>query len=403
MASGETFEQIESDSRMKMRSMYEEKRSYIENTFMTQPAHVEGRTVGEDRFRVISNICDLTKFSPYQNGPLRVSVYVPGIFEAEPVNTGNRMEHRLAAGVLPVKSDEGPHLLVYLKTEGLDKQSYMFGNSVGAVHAKTSAVSADKLQEIIDAFKQDHNINPETEVEFTSLAGYSEGSTQSLSLAARIIERNMGSIKQVISVGGAGFVGYRDQMKAHPVVYGARALVETWFGRGDGKTVNKEGSDLYIGKNVIGGVPGHQDGLEHAVAPPVDKRKIYWGRGVEQLNLADDVKNIVEFGNRLVRTISGHAEKDREVPYSRLQAACTLNPDAEFLARHHVPVTIFSGTKDQFFPNRLIRKYVSTLREKYHADMKVITSNMDHAGPHYNASALGFIFELLGSQKPAKP
>jgi hypothetical protein len=338
---------------------------------------------------------------------IHVSVMTAGMFEATDAsgftegkgNTGNT-EIKLAAGLFTGNDGFVPDLLVFMKPEGLNAKAFDKGQSL------IGEAAAKQLHAITSAFKEKYAVPDDTEVMY-DMTGYSDGSTTILSTAKAIHEQKYGKIRRVLSIGGAGFVGAQSGEHARPFQFLFQAIKEIRqaeqamkrYGPIDRERqgVQRDGKvvvpDIHISPQAIVKNSPRLTKYSPDYEPlPVQKG----GIGSENIVPLDDVKNILKWSTRLVRTALGTGHEGYAVPWRRIKESCTRNEDRAYLAQHAIPTMVFGDYKDPFFPPRLIQEDIQNLRAVYpDANIWFVTSTLGHAGPHYEQTTFSWLTEML--------
>ena len=398
--------------------VFSKRRAYIEQAALLTPRHAEKIAVGNGgEVRVVSSLIDIsdinTSLSKESSIPLaehktlRVSVMNAGLFEATSefgfgegqANTGNT-EINLASGLFVGEDGFIPDAIIFIKPEGLNVQAYEHGQRL------IGEASAQKIQALMADYKHTHGVKETTPVQF-DLTGYSEGSTQVLSLAAALDRKKIGSIRRVLSIGGAGFVGAETGDAAQPVSFVIRAMQEAQHAKKSDipyGPYNTETQGIKIDEKVV--VPDiHVSNrpiktLRERLTqyptdiPPLPIQKD--GTKTERIVFTDDAKNILRFGERLLKTAIGKAKDGETIPWRRIKEACAINDDAAYIAKQGIPTMVFTDYDDPFFPPRLIQEHIQTLRDQEpKANMWFIASPLGHYGPHYEQTTFSWLIDTL--------
>ena len=355
--------------------IYLERRRKVEQGFLDKKVEKSFfKLENGAKVRVLASFMDVPKELKKErnlNEPIRISVYVPGLFETKPANFGNHpLETKLVGSLLLGNVDT----IFMIKAEGLNKQAFK-NDKEGVVQKIVSECSFSVLK------KKLNKMYPEEKFNFR-VVGYSEGATQAASLAAIISESDLGEVKEFVSVGGAGMVGVEKQENARPVFFIKEGLTEKENVENSvlgNKVFLKEGRDTYF---LAGEVIGNKKtgGLEGAL-------------GRTKTDLLADINNVGKWGFRFLASgiIGGKIE---EVPYERLRAAITMNPDYDKLARNGIPIIVFSGTEDVIFPNKKVREKVKELRKIGGKVVLISVSQADHSFAHINPSGVAYAIEI---------
>lgn len=365
------------------RRRYIKRRDFVEKEFLEKTVNQQPITLENGaKIRVLSSyveIPDELKRKRKPSEPVRVSVFVPGLFEARPPNLGNHpLETKLAGALLTGEVD----VIFMLKAEGLNKEAFK-ENDHGIIQKRVSKAAHDVLK---NSLEQQY---PEETFEFR-VSGYSEGATQAASLAARIAESELGKVKDLVSISGAGMVGAKIQEESKPVSFLKEALDERKKApkpkelkgkriKSDVPIVREGHNTFYIDSRFMG--DEKSGGFEEAL-------------GRARVSTVNDIKNIGTWGLRLLTTelTGGRIE---EVPTERLKAATTINPDYEELVKRDIPIFVFSETEEIFFPNTQVRKKVNELRNKGGRVILISAGGAGHEFAHYNPSGVAYAIETV--------
>lgn len=407
--------------------LFAKRRAYIEQEGLRLPRHSERFDVeGGGVVRVIWSLIDLEKVNKEAGAStlpakdrktLYVSVMNAGQFLATDMprmgegtaNTGNT-EIKLAAGLFAGQDGFVPDAVIFVKSEGLNAEAYAKGNTLmGEATARQLAILAEN-------YKKAHGFSDDCEVIF-DLTGYSQGGTRIVSTAAAIDRNHCGTIRRVLSIGGAGFVGTQQGETANPFAFVTQALREAQaakknfpkYGALDRGTsgIRRDGEvvvpDIHVSSRPIEALRRRLTKYpEHYI--PLSIQRGGWG--TERIVPMHDVQNIVGYGwellhtyvreNPLVKKAFGPMDLGKAIHWREIQESCVLNEDREYLAKRGIKTMIFTDYDDPFFPPRLIQKDINGLRDKYpNANMWFIASRLGHAGPHYEQTAFNWLCTTL--------
>ena len=337
---------------------------------------------------------------PHQDGPLTVGIFVPGLFQADKPNTGNHPDEAKLMGSMEVD------LVIMAKGEGLNSDAYLNDDGTGACQKKVSAAVWQVLQKQINEYVEKHPQIKEKGVEL-KFWGYSEGSSQAPSLATRAVEDKTFTVKNVTSIGAGGLVGSIDQSKVNLGDFWRMAKqrqgalnksVISQVEQEDAVTLfvshklmgNREAQELEQIKERRAGKKTVHEGLEQALEQHKDEP-----HQVVRAKLADDQNNILRWA---VRLLTPNQVPHEAVPIERLKAAWTLNPDYDILAKKKIPMIVLFMNQDLFFPNREIRERIKQLRSFPEARVGLVITDANHEFPHYNASGVGLMLNLVSDK-----
>lgn len=383
-------------------------RSYVEKRSLEAPRHADKMVLPNGgEVRLIWSLVDLDhgaldgkKIVPIRpvfkdpHAPVVLSVYNAGLFEATDVrgygqgkgNTGNT-EIKLAAGLFAETSGSAaPNAIIFLKPEGMNPEAFAQGQRL------IGTAGATKLKEIADEYKRSHRLPPDKPVVF-DLTGYSEGSTQIISIAAALDRRGIGQVRHIVSIGGAGFIGATSGEKAKPFMFVGHALSEKVK-----KTLKPTAPGVYPTGVFVGeGKPVFAD---RHISPTVLEHIRDQLQVTDTINVKDDVSNIFGFGRRLASTMIGHTQPGASVPWRRIKEACSYNDDIDYvttsLSEKGTKVLVFADEKDPFFPVKDIKTSIDQIRALHpDAQISLFTGALDHAGPHYEQTAFNWFSTSL--------
>lgn len=377
MIEPEASSALPSPEQQEPRDLYLARRNHVESHFLNHPPrqdkkeHKDGASV-----RVYSVCCVLpeTLRKPAES-KVRISVYVPGLFDNSTPNYGNHpLENKLAGALLTGDTDA----VVMLKSEGLNGRAYETADGKGRKQALVAKDAVDVLAGHIEQIKQQLHLSSDAAVEL-ELIGYSEGSTQAASIAWEIHSRNLGKIAAVTAIAPSGLVGPEEQESVN-VVRSLRKSAALRYTPPSEGTIHNAGDSYEIDSKLMG--DADQGGLETAL-------------GRARVSLPADVHNVAKWAVRYARSLLGVAQ---EVPSERLQAALSHNADFDRLAAAGIPLVVFSCTGDVFFPAAEVRASVDKISQAGGRVLEV-TTNAGHDFPHANPSGVAYMLQLLRSQR----
>ncbi len=377
------------------RRQYEQRRNAAENFFIEHPPVIAESERDGARFRTAlarwDVPADLKKET--RTDVLRVTIYVPGMFEADKPNFGNYpLETKLAGGMLTGDTDA----IFMLKGEGLNAEAYAAKSGESYGESLVADVAVGDLERSVKDLKQKLGAAEDMPVEF-EVVGYSEGSAQGASIAEKILEHNLGKVRAYTSVGGAGLVGPDNQNEAGVLAHLASNTMRKKDDYSIPKTYTESGPDTYIlNSKMIGYSSGNK--VEQYPADPSRKgEKVREVGGLEHslgkayVDTTADARNIAKWGLRYVGTALGLGE---EVPHERVQAVFSRNHDFDKLAERGIPIAVLAGSKEIMFPAVEVQKSVEQLRAKGGKVLLLIT-DMGHSLPHENPSGTAMMLQLF--------
>ena len=356
------------------RHLYERRRNAAENFFIEHPQTISESEQGGGRMRTAlvrwEVPRDLKKET--EQGKLRITIYVPGMFETDKPNFGNYpLETKLAGSMLTGDTDA----IFMLKGEGLNKEAYVAADGTGHGESLVADAAVSELEKSLDELKQKMNIAEPGQVEF-EVVGYSEGSAEGASIAQKIVERGLGKVIAFTSIGGAGLIGKENQTETEVVNH----LRTNAMRKGEyemPKTFSEVGQDTYLINHAMIG-DKKQGGYENSL-------------GKAYVDTMGDVRNIAKWGARYLKSSLGIEE---EVPHERVQAVFSKNKDFEKLVENGVPIVVLAGSKEVMFPAADVQKGVEDLRAKGGKVLLMIT-DMGHGLPHENPSGTAMTLALF--------
>ncbi|MFA5184403.1 MAG: hypothetical protein WC456_02640 [Patescibacteria group bacterium] len=380
-AEGEKF--IESDKKKfgrkgysEERNIYEQRRQAVEN-YLIDPENLKmvETEFGSAKVRTVIARWDAPedlREVGAKPDTLRITIYVPGMFECDKPNFGNYpLEIKLAGTMLMGDAES----FVVLKAEGLNKEAYIDDGGQGRGQGLVAEEAVKQLEKSLQAMKQKMGLGEEAKIEF-EVVGSSEGSTQGASIAEKIVERNLGKVNAFTSIGGVGLAGGEDQTEV-AVINQLRAKIDPKNEYQMPKTYSEVGEDTFlINRQMIG--DAKQGGYEYSL-------------GKAYVDPKGDIRNVAKWGWRYLKSKLGLAE---EVPHERVQAVFIKNHDFDKLATNGVPIVVLAGSEDRIFPAAEIQKGVEDLRSRGGKALLLIT-NMGHSFPHENPSGAAMALRLF--------
>lgn len=352
----------------KPRVDYENRRQAIEDYFLKNPLDQEIlEMAGGAKVKVLSKVFELPeslkkpKTSP--EDPDRVTIFVPGMFEAAKPNFGNHpLEVKLLGGILTGDIDK----ILVIKAEGLNTEAYK-----GSSQQLVSKAAVRILKKDLAVEGQANNLY--------SIVGHSEGGSQATSIAARILEDpSLGKVAELINIGGLGIDGVETQNDATLANYLKKVFRKNHLSppslpykssTGTNLYHQLDGDNLYVSKRLIGGEAGSYEDI----------------LGKAKVGSLDDLYNVGVWISKLA-TGSG-------VPQERLRALWSQNPDNKILAFAGVPMIVFIGHKSLFFPYQEVKESIDELRDGG-AKILMISSDTAHDFSHHNPSGLALFIEF---------
>jgi len=198
-----------SEKKLSRRHVYEKRRQAVEDYFIN-PKNLKMTETesGQARIRTVIahwNVPENLKEIETEPNVLRVTVYVPGMFECDKPNFGNYPLEIKLAGTMLLGDTEA---FVVLKSEGLNREAYV--NAGGQGQGLVAEEAVKQLEQSLQEIKQSLNLKEDAKIEF-EIIGSSEGSTQGASITEKIIEKNLGQVKAFTSISGAGIGGEDNQ------------------------------------------------------------------------------------------------------------------------------------------------------------------------------------------------
>lgn len=386
------------------RNLYLERRNHIENTFINNPPNREVVQLEDGAsIKVLSSIATIPENLKSEPSPdkLRVAIYIPTLWFTEEPTPIDYREVRLASSIITGNID----VAVQLKAEGMNAMAYKNEDGTGACESKVAGTAVDILKKQIEVLGL-----VKKEIEF-SIVGYSEGSTQGASIAAKILEKGLGKVREYVSIGGGGMIGAENQNDAKPMEFIKDALESVFkkvpepFGKktvapGTGKTVFiEEGPNTYyvpseiIGKTIKKGKTleeEHGEGLEYSVGKTLEPP------------LTEALRPEAVWVKRFLNTKYGNSEIN-PIPPERILAATTINHDYDVLAKNGVPILFFTETEDTFFANDKVRPKIEEFRKRFPLNKVVmITSNAGHDSLWHNPSGFAYLLEIIRQKSGLK-
>lgn len=376
------------------RETYLARRKFVEQSLLANPLTENNFNIQDgtnpldvSKIKVLSGIVKIPDHlkKASVDGLKRVTVYVPGLFDATKPNFGNHpLEAKLASSLLTGDVDS----LVVLKGEGLNNNAYREyedGKKSGINQQKVAGSAVEILKNRLQEIREKENEN----VEFTIL-GFSEGSTQGASIAAEILRKGLGTVKEFVSIGGGGLAGEDFQENASPlpiVTILKNTLASKKIPKPQFPAKNNEGANQYHSVDDEGNIEispkllgdKKQGGLEESL-------------GRARVETADDFENVIKkFGGRAFRSILFGEE---EIPTDRIRSMLTINSDYEELAKKGIPISIFSGLQDNIFNHLQVKENAIKLKREG-GNVLFISSDVGHSFAHENPSGVAYALEAF--------
>lgn len=398
----------------KEREEYAKRRREIEREYYRQPLNrevVQGE--GGAKTLVLSKLYRapehlIKKSEAEKDGDIRISVYLPGIWELEHPNTGNTVEVNLLSDILLGKADA----IVVAKAEGLNREAYASVDANGKVKGegqrRVAVALAHSLERQLGDLGSQEGVGDGQKPKFVfNLTGYSEGASQAVSTA--LLLQEFGRVESVTAIAPAGLIGAANQEditltdSIKQIVRNASthaADVPTFPRQNDnGENLyhQADGDTLFVDASLIGGKK-----RASIVGKDGGSQKIEVTQGFEgslgetaEIKWNDDLQNVLGFFKRLVFARDDDGAMTN-VPAERVKAVLAKNKDYDNLMRLGIDLTVISGTKDGFFPFGNIENAVAELRNN-NPDKRlkfIAVVNGDHGIAHYNPNGVAFLSEL---------
>lgn len=376
-----------------------ERQAWVRGEFLRKGSLKRQLIEGEsgERTLVLSSISLLPPeiTTPTKDKRLRVVLFSPGMFQMDEVpdshyaaNYGNHpLEINLDSAMLTGDVD----VVMVLKAEGLNDICYQDDSGNGIGQKKVSEAAVGVFAKEIDLLLKSRGMKF-SDLEIRVL-GHSEGATQAASIAARIIERGIGKVKDLTAIMPAGLSGITlDQVRslkdflASSVVRRLKSLsYPNSRGQSSGNEYKISASEIskFDRRFAIGGVETYSD-------VEADKRNI--GRWFLRLAGGD---------RRLEKILPQWAEFAAKwgiaenVPASRLVEADRQNQDYDAVVKAGVPLFVVAGSKDVLFPAGEIRQRISALSHIQGGKVAALFVDGDHVSSHTHPSGVAHALELL--------
>lgn len=333
--------------------------------------------------------------TPAKNNRFRLTLFVPGMFQMDEIpgsqyaaNYGNHpLEINLDSALLTGDVDA----VIVLKAEGLNDICYQDASGKGIGQKKVAEAAVDVFKGEIEKFCQSNKVSV-ADLEI-GILGHSEGATQAASIAAELLRRKIGQVKELTAIMPAGLSGIDPDRVCSP-----KDFLKDAIGR-------RLISSRRIGEN--GKVPSHEykisakkiaefdrrfaiGGVNTYVDPEADKRNV--GRWLLRLvggkrRLEKILPQLADFAAKL-----GIAEN---VPFSRLIEADRRNPDYDAVVSAGVPLLAVAGSQDVLFPAGEVGQRLAALSEISGSRVAALFVGGDHVFSHYYPSGVAHALELL--------
>jgi pimeloyl-ACP methyl ester carboxylesterase len=376
---------VEARAEPSPREAYLDRRKVAEEYFNKTPLHKEVKHLSDGSDIEIRygsfDFPEDAKATPGDPNTIRIEIFMPGVFhypKSESTNINDSRENKMLGATIRGDIDK----VILLKPSGLNKQSYLDEAGNGVCQEKVAQVALDFL-------KQQLGADPNTNYEF-SLVGYSEGSTQAASLAAKILEQNVGKVKKVTSICALGITGADSQqdVPSQPItpilknMKAGKAFQAQQFPLQNEEGANlyhyREEDDLTVDQKLLA---NETDGLEKSLG----ERKL---SGLDKW--VRDPKILTTWISRYL----GSTLLKNGVPNERVKAALTRNPDWEVLAKSGVAIRVFIAQRDWYYTAEQMTTAIQKLRS-LGGQIKTVASDVGHEFPHVNPSSVGWITSSL--------
>jgi hypothetical protein len=356
------------------RHVYEKRRDAAEMFFIEHPPAIKETEREEAKIRTLLVRFDVPSELTHKSATntLRVTVYVPGMFDGTKPNFGNYpLETKLAGSMLTGDLDA----LFMLKAEGMNRAAYVGANGEGLGESLVADVAVSDLEESLKELRQKMNVPEDAPVEF-EVVGFSEGSTQAISIAEKIAERKLGTIAACTSIGGAGLVGKENQNETSAISYLKDNAMKKNQYEMPPTFSEVDQNTFLINHRMIGGAK--DAGYESAI-------------GEAYVDAMADARNVAKWGVGYITTALGIEDK---VPHERVQAVFSKNQDYEKLIARGIPLVVWAGSKEILFPAADVQKGVEDLRAKG-GNVLLLITDTGHDSPHKNPSGTAMALELF--------
>lgn len=293
---------------------------------------------------------------------IRTLVYIPNLwFTDSPPPTDHR-ELRLS----PLISSGNIDLIVILKAEGLNNLAYCDENGNGICQNKVSAAAIGILKNYLSKTHLDKE-----GYDFYIL-GYSEGASQGVSIAAKIIQNNLGSVKEYISICGGGLIGAKKQIKASPIAFVEGAFRDIMHNN----LLSSYKGNYFIPRKQI-------ENIENLIGlPPAEP-------------LYKSLNPEFRWFIRYLKTRIDEAFVN-SIPQERLKAMASINPDYDYIIKNNVPLIVFLEIYDIIFSFNDLVKNITKLKNKY-PTKKIVTvvSDSRHDKVWTYPSGISYVLENI--------
>lgn len=336
-----------------------------------------------------------------ESKPLRVTVFLPGLFhweENKPFTKDQRYNDAWESMMDPTLTAGTVDRLMLLKPSGHNDRSYLDeqNNAVGQTKVAEAAANylLEKLQDI------------QGNIELT-FVGYSEGATQGASIIAQLLARNLShiKIKELVSISGTGITG-PEQKKVGKIPFHvvrnafrkpAQFLERVKQLRKNKTYVSRDnhgsaGKDTVVASEVFTNNQG-KDGLIASLEPIT-----YDTKGARQVLLTWFKRYTIARLKSMAETMRVQLNNLKStLPHERIKTAFSKNPDWQVVAENNIPLRLFVAGNDPFSPYEDVMKEVNNLRERG-GRVDTISSDVQHEFADVVPQAVGWIMATLNEQ-----
>jgi hypothetical protein len=367
---------------------YHQRRTYIENYLLHHPLQKTIVTYPDDAvIEVATQLCIIPESlrDPHikKETPLHITIYLGGM----PHNSdhsdfaGDAHEIKLAPSLLTGNVD----IVVILKPRGLTNNAYKHGRT-DAYQEKVAHAATSVLHNLLIQMEK-HFFSAEKPYAYSfQLVGFSEGSSQAISIGCEIISKGLGTIEEVISIEAGGLVGPEQHtVPAFPLKMLQKQMIAERkiekphlpFTDSTGRLheICQDGDDIYVSTNLIAA-------YEHTFGKAAHNTLAAWRN---MTIWAVDYLTTILLGIGLI-------------PKERVRAALSTNPDIYTLISYDIPITVFIGYRDQFFQYSQVMKAIKNFRE-LGADIVCISADTDHAFPMHFPSGIAYMLNYYRQKK----
>ncbi|NCN06362.1 MAG: hypothetical protein GW946_00780 [Candidatus Pacebacteria bacterium] len=345
------------------------RRKAIEEFFLINPPAVDvSTTPGGGEIHIYHQIwCRPEIVFAQLDGPLQVTVYIPGLQMIAKPNAGNVPEIHMASQL----AEAGTNAVMMIKPEGQNAAAY-----TGDRARPLSEVSLAAARRIM---KEISNLLATGQTASVRIVGTSEGSSLAPSIIKHLLDEQSQrfSMTAFLSVCGGGLVGAKSMELTAVAAYlleNIRANKAVVVPPHTGLVRTLPDGSAFIDGRVFGSTS--ISGMDAAL-------------GERMQDLGQDAAN---FRSMIMRMVATQLGLSGRLPFERLAAIFQPNPDWKQVAEAGIPTTIIASQRDPFFSAPRVRAALHQLQSEQ-PDWRptTITTDLEHADFHAYAQGVAAI------------